>query len=372
MTKVETTVQENAKKPDSQLSRLAVTQSFPFRPGFGTKGTSTVVWANYVEMMTPTGLTLYRYDVAVTPECTGRKLKQIVSLLLDSPDLAPFKEDLVTDFTSTLISRKELSGEEINIDILYRSERHAAPRHDAPTYTVRLRRTNVLSVEDFVNQPKSTTPAPTFADKLPTIQALNIFLNHHSHVTDDLIPIGSSKVFSRHAASHPLGTGLVAIRGFFASVRPATARILVNVNVSHGAFYKADRLDNVMRELPRNELGGLNSFVTRLRIETIHVAGVRRVKTVFGLATLGDGRVLEHPPKVAQFGAGPKDVEFWDESLAGGAKAPPVPGLVLVDDGSKKKKRGRGGPGNTGGAYISVFDHFKKSESAHTVTGDLP
>jgi eukaryotic translation initiation factor 2C len=43
-----------------------------------------------------------------------------------------------------------------------------------------------------------------------------------------------------------LGAGLEVIPGFFSSVRLATCRILVNINVRHDAFYRADPLPSLM------------------------------------------------------------------------------------------------------------------------------
>jgi eukaryotic translation initiation factor 2C len=43
-----------------------------------------------------------------------------------------------------------------------------------------------------------------------------------------------------------LAAGLEVIRGFFSSVRLATFRILVNINIRHDAFYRADPLPSLM------------------------------------------------------------------------------------------------------------------------------
>lgn len=122
--------------------------------------------------------------------------------------------------------------------MLYQNENHDEPRDDAPTYTVRVLYTNTLPIGDLINHLKPAGPS-SFLDKQSTIQALNIFLNHHAKTDPKLTTIGSSRAFplAQETESFPLGVGLIAIRGFFASVRAATSRILVNVNVSHGVFY---------------------------------------------------------------------------------------------------------------------------------------
>jgi eukaryotic translation initiation factor 2C len=322
----------------------------------------------------PPNLTLYRYDVAVSPTATGRKLKQIVNQLLQSPQLADVAQHIVTDFKSTLISSRklELSGDPPSIPVVYRNENHEEPRDDAPTYTVRVLLTNTLTVGDFVGHLKSTDSSAAYAEKAPMIQALNIILNHRSRIHQDLVCVGSNKTFSiaQDTATYTLGAGLTAVRGFFASVRAATARVLVNVNVSHGAFYNAGPLENLMAEYTQRNrsMASLASFVSKLRVSMRHLPPrknkkgetIIKVKTVLGLATQNDGHGLAHPPRVKRFGAGPKDVEFWMD-------ASPDAGKSTLGSGGKKKGKGKGAPqpqGSAGGRYISVFDYFKQSECA--------
>ncbi|RYP57025.1 hypothetical protein DL770_010777 [Monosporascus sp. CRB-9-2] len=99
------------------------------------------------------------------------------------------------------------------------------------------------------NLKTSTDLTAHYDNKLPMIQAFNIFLNRYAKSTGSIVIIGSSKTFSlsQSSATWDLGAGLTAIRGFFASVRAATCRILVNVNVnvSHSPFYYEGPLDRL-------------------------------------------------------------------------------------------------------------------------------
>lgn len=360
-----------SKKLGQQLTKLNLAPSFPQRPGHGTMGRPVTVWANYVEMITSSDMTLYRYDMSVSPAAAGRKLKQIIRQLLDAPELAGVRHDIVSDFKSTLISRTKLDKNETLVNVLYQNENHDEPRDDAPTYTVRVLYTNTLSVRDLVNHLKSADPSTTFLDKQPTIQALNIFLNHHAKTNPSLTTIGSSRTFSLSPGTDfsSLGAGLVAIRGFFASVRVVTSRILVNVNVSHGVIYQHGPLDGLIKEYmqPSRGMPALSSFVRRLRVTMAHIKKkknrkgeeIARVKTILGLATQNDGHGMEHPPRVENFGAGPKGVLFWMDPAVG------TGGSSGGTGGGKKKGKGQGGkpPPSTGaGKYISVYDYFKQSK----------
>jgi eukaryotic translation initiation factor 2C len=71
-----------------------------------------------------------------------------------------------------------------------------------------------------------------------------------------------------------LGGGLTAVRGVFASVRAATCRMLVNVNVTNAALYDNGPLDQLMVAFDPQRRGGktrLASFLKRVRVGTAHL-----------------------------------------------------------------------------------------------------
>jgi len=233
----------------------------------------------------------------------------------------------------------------------------------------------------LINYLTSTNLGQSYGDKQELTQALNIFLNHYAKSTSNMAPIGSTKSFSlnQQAARGDLGSGLEVIRGFFSSVRLATCRILVNVNVSHGAFYHAGPLQALMNSYGVRNTVALEKFLKLLRVQTTHLPVklnkanevIPRVKTIFGLVRKDDGHRMAHPPRIRQHGAGSKDVEFW---LDGEASSPGAP-MAEAKGGTKGKGKGKGkgkskGKGeaqpesssaSSSGKYISVCDFFKIS-----------
>lgn len=307
----------------------------------------------------------------MSPDASGKKLTQIVRLLLETPEMSPFRSDTVTDFKATLITRQRLKSDDMMIEFQYRSESEDEPRPSDTKYRVRVQYTNTLPVSDLINSLTSTNFGKSY-DTQPMVQAFNIFLNHYSKSVGNLVTIGSSKSFSLDSDSNKwnLGAGLTAIRGFFSSVRVATCRILVNVNVSHGAFYESDRLDQLIWK-HQNDNGPstfkLQKFLAKLRVRSTHLpertnnAGqiIPRVKTIHGLATRDDGHGLEHSPRVREHGAGPKDVEFWLDGQIHSSSA----STSTTSKGKKKGKRPSPSAGSSSaGKYISVFEFFKTSK----------
>ncbi|KAH7115390.1 RNA interference and gene silencing protein [Dactylonectria estremocensis] len=313
ITKIEDALQ--ASEASIDLSKLSLQGAFPNRPRYGTKGTSVTLWANYVVLTASSELVLHRYDISVTPAAVGKKLTQITRLLLETPELAPY----------------------------YRAEGEEEARPGATQYKVQLLLTNRLAAAELTEYLTSTDLSARFDEKLPMIQAFNIFLNHYAKSSGNLATIDSSKSFSLSQQSHTsnLSHCLMAVRGFFTSVRAATARVLVNINVSYGAFYQEGPLDQfILRFGDQKGLFKLEAYLKRLRIRTTHLTekknnkgeAIPRIKTIIGLAGKNDGHGLAHPPKVGAFGAGPKDVEFWLDASPPQQSSVYVYGVWLVAD----------------------------------------
>ena len=352
---------------------LQPTNNLPYRPGFGTQGKKVTLWANYFELIPALKLVLYRYHINVDPEVKGMKGEQIIRLLLEMPTLAEFKGDLVTDFKSTLISRKKLPQETLHFDVTYRAEKEDEPSPKAKTYRIQVGFTNTLTVAQLTEFLTSTRLTLGCSEKLPIMQALNIIVRHFAKSNSNLIAIGSSKTFSlsSNSAQKTLGDGLTALRGFFSSVRVATSRILVNVNVSHGAFYQAIRLDDLLltfKPEDRKNYPKLKKFLSKVRVKLIHLpekknkAGevIPKLRSISGLASMHDGLSLDHPPKVAKFGAGPRDVKFFERS-----DAPPTGNGGKTGSSKKGAKGGKpSAPSSSAGGYISVEEYFVRSKCA--------
>lgn len=371
MTDIENASQKNALS----LGKLSLSDTYPQRPAFGTEGTPVTLWANYVQLIVDPKLVLYKYDIKVEPEAVGKKLVRIVQLLFEHQDLADLQKHVVTDFKSTLVSRQQLPWEPPKIEetykVTYRAEGEDEPKQRAQEYKVRLKYTNTLPVNNLIEYLTSSTLASDY-DKLPMIQALNIFLNHYSRTNPNLTTIGASRDFpldQGYNGTADLGSGLQAIRGFFASIRAATARILVNVNVSYGAFYKRGSLPVLMHEYGIQNKYRLASFLKRVKVSPTHLkprtnkAGkeVTRRKAIVDLARPRDGHASEHPPRISTYGAGSKGVEFWLDPQA--APAAPTPSKGGKGGKGGKSAKPAGQPSSTGGKYITVYEFFRQSES---------
>jgi len=373
----ETAAATKSARTKSSSKTSASDPQLPLRPGFGTQGKEVLLWANYFAMVSNGDLMLSRYSIEILAESggrapTGKKVKRIVQLYIEE-HLAQYGNDVVTDFKSNLISNTELEIDEGGYTVQYKGEGEDDAAPNAPTYRVRIQYTGTLTVSELTDYLTSTQAGALFGSKEEIIQALNIMVGYHPKASSAIASVGANKHFRLDAAASErfnLGAGLLAIRGFFVSVRAATARILVNVQVKHGAFYDDGPLEGLMSAYMRENGPSkvkLGNFLKRLSVNVTHIrrtnrAGqvVPRIKSIVGVATRDDGRGQRHPPIVPDFGAGPKEVEFFLGD-SGGTPAATIPSPSGTG-GKKGKKAVKAGPDPPSqGRYISVYDFFEQS-----------
>lgn len=361
----------------AEIKGTGWSEANPQRPGYGIGGKEVVLWTNYFNLFSNKDLELYRYSVTIAPDSRGRtpvgkKAKRILQLLLDEHFL-PQGYRIATDFKSNLISLDELDLESDGYVVQYRLEEEDVSPPNGRQYRCHVQFTGFLTLSELVNHLTSTQAGLMFGSKEEVIQALNIVLGHHPKSELLIASTAANRHFSVNATAQDhmnLGAGLQVIRGFFMSVRAATARILVNVQVKNMAFYDDGPLDGVM--MSYEAVNGLNKvnllkFVKNLSVDVTHIVRtnsrgqrIPRIKTVQGLATKDDGRNLAHPPIVQNFGAGAKEVQFFLDSSPGSSSSKSAP--VVGGGGKKGKGAAKSGPVPPSvGRYISVFDFFKES-----------
>lgn len=285
-------------------------ERFPSRPGFGTRGEQITVWANYFQLLVDPRLVLFQYHIEIQPQVVGRKRTRIIELFLQRPESVARSHTICSDFKSTLFSRVPLDNDYAACNIVYRSEFETETSPRATAYHLRLQHTKTLPVRRLLESITTTTLSAVFDEKDALLQAFNVFLNHYAKSHDNLVTFGN-KTFPKNVAGRDLGSGLMAIRGFFSSVRAATGRILVNVNVCCSAFYRPGPLTALMAAHGLQDRYRLQQFLKGVRVKTSHT-GTPRIRTILALASPSDGQVPnQQRPRVPEFGAGPNQVLFW-------------------------------------------------------------
>ncbi|CAG8095439.1 unnamed protein product [Penicillium salamii] len=363
------------KTEDDLLKALTVSgkktprqAKYPQRPGYGTAGRPVTLYANYLPL-TVTSNALHRYHIDIAADAAGRsapvgkKARHMVRLLLDE-HFAQEKSGIASDFRSTLISRTKLTEGQFNVR--YKEDLEDDYPENARVHVVTVQYTGEVNPADLVNYLTSTNASSLLESKEEIVAALNMIMGQHPKTNDAVASIGANRHFSLRQdsmESFNLGGGLSALRGFFISVRAATARVLLNVQVKYIACYNQGPLTNVIGELRMNNTYRLEKFLKGLRVRITHLNRKNsrgesrpRIKPIHGLANRGDGGASGNPPKVPRHGAGPEEVEFFLNEAA--PKPVSVPGAP--EPKSKKgKKPARAGPAEAG-RYITVAAFFQK------------
>lgn len=359
---------------------------YPIRPGYGTAGKPVTLYANYLAL-TSVGKQLFRYHVEIKDGVgkaekapVGKKARQVVRLLLEE-HFAANKKQIATDYRSTLIACVELLKEEKTFDVRYKDEGQEEYPESPRVYKVICQPTGQISPSDLMDYLTSSDTGKMLDSKPEIVAALNIIMGHHPKTNNGIVSVGANKHFSlEHGGIDrgDLGNGLEVLRGFFISVRAATARVLLNVQVKYMACFKSGPLRMVIEDwkggVGHVNLYRLEAFLKRMRVNPTHInrktkSGKARppsYKTISGLATKQDGRELANPPRVTNHGAGPRDVQFFLSTPDAPGGPPPGPsGSELAKGKGKKGKKAppKAGPAQAG-KYVSVAQFFKDSRSS--------
>lgn len=335
---------------------------FPCRPAFGTNGKNVVLWANYFKLSVAANA-LSTYAIEVTPvkkentkaqprDAKGRKLRTIVKTALQQVGQGV---PLVSEFKSQVVSMKPLSLPGDNsVTVKYTIENKDDEYKvvfNGPGYIDLAQLLNYLST---MQDPTGDTSFPKFET---AIDALSVIIGHSARESDLVSALGRSRYFplDRNDQQFDLGPNdyNTLIRGYFQSARPATGRLLLNTNVSHGVFRFSGPVPELMKKFDlQNDMSlqALHKSLARLRARVTYLTegtpsgkkgkkqpGASRVgeKVISGLATRFDGEGANRP-RVSYSGAGPHEVQFWLRE--------PAPAGMQAD------------------SYITVCDYFEKSK----------
>ncbi|KMU78048.1 eukaryotic translation initiation factor 2C 2 [Coccidioides immitis RMSCC 3703] len=237
-------VKENQKDLTLKLGNLKLADhkfSLPMRPGYGNHPTVNLL-ANYFEISGISSLVFYEFNVHFQATMSLRVKQRLFTLLLQQPPLN--NESVATNYVDKLICVKKLSPQ--NIRVGYYEDGETGTQ----SHTVTLQYSRSYRMAQLLADLRSPFESYDRDERNMAIQALNMAVARFPNHTPRIQCVGQSRHFFLNPTEDlSLGGGLEARRGFFHSVKPSTGRLLLNLNVSTAAFYRAGNLKDVSEEV---------------------------------------------------------------------------------------------------------------------------
>ena len=277
---------------------------FPARPGYGTQGMPIILRTNYFKITTAGNDTLHRYDIAFSAELTRNKRADLVKQLVQQPMFNNIH--WATDYGKFLVTTAQLNFGGLKewktkLTVTPPPGNSQTTQGPAPDFVqqaqqrntaeVRLTFNRTFSLSEMIQYLRSVSPGASYLGNEDLIQMLNIIICKPPRASSTITSVGGNKFYPFHGDAlseiFNLKDGLQALRGYFSSVRPAVGRLLLNINVTSGAFYEPIPMTTAMAKLKgkRNEL---MAFAKGLKVEAKYVRNNERapymtkVKTIFG------------------------------------------------------------------------------------------
>ncbi|XP_075437886.1 protein argonaute-2 isoform X5 [Ascaphus truei] len=213
----------------------------PLRPDFGTSGRTIKLQANFFEMDIPK-IDIYHYEIDIKPEkCPRRVNREIVEHMVQH-----FKTQIFGDRKPVFDGRKNLytamplpiaREKQVELEVTLPGEGKDR------IFKVAIKWMACVSLQALHDALSGRHPTVPFE----TIQALDVVMRHLPSMR--YTPVGRSFFTASEGCANPLGGGREVWFGFHQSVRPSLWKMMLNIDVSATAFYKAQPVIEFMCEV---------------------------------------------------------------------------------------------------------------------------
>ncbi|XP_069477786.1 protein argonaute-2 isoform X3 [Ambystoma mexicanum] len=212
----------------------------PPRPDFGTSGRTIKLQANFFEMEIPK-IDIYHYEIDIKPEkCPRRVNREIVEHMVQH-----FKSQIFGDRKPVFDGRKNLytamplpiGRDKVELEVTLPGEGKDR------IFKVAIKWMACVSLQALHDALSGRLPSVPFE----TIQALDVVMRHLPSMR--YTPVGRSFFTASEGCANPLGGGREVWFGFHQSVRPSLWKMMLNIDVSATAFYKAQPVIEFMCEV---------------------------------------------------------------------------------------------------------------------------
>lgn len=211
----------------------------PRRPNIGREGKPIILRANHVQINMPRGY-IHHYNIAITPDKCPRKVnRDIIETMVHAYSRIFGTKKPVFDGRSNLYVRDPLpiGSESVELEVTLPGEGKDRVFRVAMKWVAQV---SLYALEEALEGRTRQIP-------YDAIQAMDVVMRHLPSMT--YTPVGRSFFSSPDGYYHPLGGGREVWFGFHQSVRPSQWKMMLNIDVSATAFYKAQPVIDFMCEV---------------------------------------------------------------------------------------------------------------------------
>jgi len=251
----------------------------PRRPNLGREGRAILLRANHFQISMPRGF-IHHYQVSIVPDkCPRRVNREIIQTMVQAYSRIFGNLRPVFDGRSNLYVKDPLpiGNDQVELEVTLDSE----GRDRVFRVTIKwVAQVSLFALEEALEGRTRQIP-------VDAIQALDVVMRHLPSMT--YTPVGRSFFSSPEGYYHPLGGGREVWFGFHQSVRPSQWKMMLNVDVSATAFYKAQPAIDFMCEvldirdvndqrkpLTDSQRVKFTKEIRGLKIEITHCGAMRR------------------------------------------------------------------------------------------------
>lgn len=249
---------------------------------------------------------LFTYEVVIDDRLGNSRKCQLFmkSALRQLPELRALGSGVATDYASFIVASAKIDlgpSDHKTFTLEYYDTEIPEGRVKAPhgkAFKLQMSLIRPLSYSDVSSfmGPDATSSNGSDTADTEAVRALNVIMASHPNKDPNVYQAGQNKFFrypSHDAFSnYDLGGGLIAVRGYYSSVRFSTSRILLNLNSQCTPFYKSENARELVQEFQKSAPGGwpaLESFLWMLRVKTSYTKApdgtpIPKVRSVVGIS----------------------------------------------------------------------------------------
>ncbi|KXJ71356.1 hypothetical protein RP20_CCG020776 [Aedes albopictus] len=211
----------------------------PRRPNLGREGRPIVLRANHFQITMPRGF-VHHYDINIQPDKCPRKVnREIIETMVHAYSKMFGALKPVFDGRNNLYTRDPLpiGNDRVELEVTLPGE----GKDRVFRVTIKwVAQVSLFNLEEALEGRTRQIP-------YDAILALDVVMRHLPSMT--YTPVGRSFFSSPDGYYHPLGGGREVWFGFHQSVRPSQWKMMLNIDVSATAFYKAQPVIEFMCEV---------------------------------------------------------------------------------------------------------------------------